>query len=125
MLIILRDRQMGTAELCLPRLGSAERIYHVCHYLRENCTREISVDMAAQTAGLSRSHFLGCFRRVTGQTFTEYLNLQRCERAMKLLRTPGVTPATAARACGFNSVSNFYRAFRTLTGQRPGDFRQT
>lgn len=123
LLTILRDRNMVQEELLLPRLNSAERIHHVCRYLRENCCRAITVDMAARTAGMSRSHFLGRFRQVTGCTFTEYLNRRRCERAMVMLREREATPATVAAACGFSSTSNFYRAFRTLTGQRPGDFR--
>lgn len=79
--------------------------------------------MAAGVAGMSRSHFLAMFRRVTGYTLTEYINHQRCEHATVLLKE-GFSTAAAAEASGFASVSNFYRAFRTITGRRPGDFRE-
>lgn len=123
LLTILRDQNsLQLKEMSMPRLNADERIRHVCVFLQENCCRELTVEMAAQMAGMSRSHFLSVFRRVTGATFTEYINRHRCELATVLLKKGESTPAVAA-TCGFASVSNFYRAFRSITCRRPGDYR--
>lgn len=123
LLIILRDQNnCQMEEMSLPRFNAEERIRHVCIFLQENCCRKLTVEMAAQTAGMSRSHFLVMFRRITGMTFTEYVNIRRCGQAAALLKKGEPVPTVAA-VCGFASVSNFYRAFRTITGRRPGDYR--
>jgi len=124
LLTLLRDGplRLSATSAALPRFSAEERIRHACLFLHENCDRKLTVGAAAQSAGMSRSHFLAMFRRVTGTTFTEYVNTQRCQRAAGLLRQ-GQPAAAAAAASGFASVSNFYRAFRQLTGHSPRDYR--
>lgn len=124
LLLILRDCNLERiGKLELPRLNADERIRHACLYLGENYTRSITVETAARIAGMSRSHFLTVFRRVTGSTFTEYLNRLRCRHAIELLRRNELPLDKIAPACGFSSVSNYYRAFRTEIKRRPGDYR--
>ncbi len=124
LLLILRDCNLERiGKLALPHLNADERIRHACVYLGENYTRSITVETAARIAGMSRSHFLSVFRRVTGSTFTEYLNRLRCQRAIELLHRNELPLSQIANASGFSSVSNYYRAFRAEIKRRPADYR--
>lgn len=123
LLAVLRDLPPERLRpLELPSLTAAERIHHACVFLHENFQRALSVKSAAQIAGMSKSHFQAVFRQVTGATFTEYVNTLRCKQALALLKR-GTAVDETAFAVGFSSVSNFYRAFRSVTGRAPRDFR--
>jgi AraC-like DNA-binding protein len=64
--------------------------------------------------------------RIVGQEgVAARLRRMRIEQARSmLLREPGRPVAAVGFACGFDSESGFYRAFRAATGMSPGDYRK-
>ena len=78
---------------------------------------------AAAELGMSESRFSRFFRRATGNTFTDFVNLVRVNRACQLLMD---TDRQVTRICydvGFNNVANFNRRFREIKGMTPSEFR--
>jgi len=60
----------------------------------------------------------------TGTTYARYVLARRLEHARLLLsQTPRRPVADIAFACGFDSLSTFYRSFRVAFGMSPADFR--
>jgi AraC-like DNA-binding protein len=60
----------------------------------------------------------------TGVTYARYVLSRRLEHARLLLaQTPERPVADIAYACGFDSLSTFYRRFRTAFDQTPAAFR--
>ena len=60
-------------------------------------------------------------------TFFDYINQKRVEAAIKLMQSDTSSREAIldiALAVGFNSTSTFYNAFRKVTGQTPGAYRQ-
>ncbi|HAU39032.1 MAG TPA: hypothetical protein DCX07_15130 [Phycisphaerales bacterium] len=124
LLAILRDAQV------LPHLRDVfgppqarDHIVDVCRFVETRYRGAISVDQAAEIAGLSRSHFHALFRRHTGKTFVEYLNEVRVRAAVRLLKETSSPILDVALACGFGNLSHFYHVFRRLTGQTPRALR--
>jgi len=77
----------------------------------------------AAELGMSESRFSRFFRRATGNTFTDFVNLVRVNRACQLLMD---TDRQVTRICydvGFNNVANFNRRFREIKGMTPSEFR--
>jgi AraC-like DNA-binding protein len=77
----------------------------------------------AAEMGMSESRFSRFFRRATGNTFTDFVNLVRVNRACRLLME---TDRQVTRICyevGFNNVANFNRRFREIKGMTPSEFR--
>jgi AraC-like DNA-binding protein len=77
----------------------------------------------AAEMGMSESRFSRFFRRATGNTFTDFVNLVRVNRACQLLME---TDRQVTRICyevGFNNVANFNRRFREIKGMTPSEFR--
>jgi AraC-like DNA-binding protein len=61
----------------------------------------------------------------SGTTCARYVQTKRLERACALLsRSPHRPVADVAFACGFDSLTTFYRAFRGAFRMSPSDFRR-
>lgn len=105
----------STRRLLLARLERAREILHD--------KGDISLDVLAREAGLSKFHLLRLFKAVHGMTPSGYATAQRMERAKAMLRNSTLTAAAIAEAIGYESDSAFLRAFRRHTGTTPTAFR--
>lgn len=76
---------------------------------------------AVSFMNMSEAYFSRFFKKLSGMTFSDYLNLVKIDRAVELLHQNPDTPATTLMLeCGFNTLRHFYRVFRELTGYAPG-----
>lgn len=91
-------------------------------YIDANIDKLFSLDDIAKHAMLSKAYFSTLFKKYNGISVWEYITIKRVERAIELLRTTDMTKLNIAHQCGFNSSSNFYKAFRKITGKTPDDF---
>lgn len=81
--------------------------------------RDYSFDRAAEFMCLSRPYFSKYFHRMSGMTFTEYLNIVRVSAAAEMISKGGMTMTEIADRCGFGTIRSFNRVFRELTGHSP------
>lgn len=93
-------------------------------YVRRNLSRNIGLDEIAQAVSLSPYHLSRSFRATTGQGLWQFVLECRVREAMHMIRA-GRSPSLAhtARACGFESYSQFIVAFRRFLGQLPSEYR--
>lgn len=98
-----------------------ERIQTVKAYINENLKGEISLDSIAEKAYIDKYYLCHLFKKETGITIKDYINLQRIALAKKLIEE-GKNPASVYRDCGFNDYSSFYRVFKKLSGKSPREF---
>jgi AraC-like DNA-binding protein len=62
----------------------------------------------------------------TGSSFSRTLIAMRLAEARRLLQSQqALTVTDIAHACGFDSLSTFYRVFRIAYGVTPGDIKAT
>ena len=71
---------------------------------------------------MSKTYFSSSFRKLNGISPWEYITIKRIERAIHLIETTSLTKIEIAFKCGFNNASNFYHAFKRVTGKTPADF---
>ena len=93
-------------------------------YIRSEYQREITLDEMCDLVGLSKYYFAREFKRITGHTIVNYINLTRCENAKVLLCESDVSIAQIAAQCGFADQSYFTRVFRATTGMSPTRYRK-
>lgn len=93
-------------------------------YIKENFAKEISVEEAAEFCQFSKSHFMKIFKNVTGDTFLDYVKKCRLEHAYYLLRESEINIEEIGQACGFYNFSYFIRAFKSVYGKSPLQFRK-
>ncbi len=82
------------------------------------------VGATAAEFGLSRRTLQAALRH-EGATYREIIRGVRLRRAMQLLATTDMTLAEVALRAGYTDPSNFSRAFQSLCGVTPGQFRAT
>lgn len=79
----------------------------------------ITFDDAAKYMNFSRPYFSKYFIRMSGMTFTKYLNIIRIEKAVTLLLESQLSVTEVAQNTGFGTIRSFNRVFKELTGYTP------
>ena len=93
-------------------------------FIDRNYSAEIKLMDVADAVGYSRSRFSYLFKSVLGQTFVEYRTKVRGGKAAELLLSSADSITDIACAVGFNTISNFNKAFKLLMGQSPRSYRK-
>ncbi|MFD6059484.1 AraC family transcriptional regulator [Rhodococcus wratislaviensis] len=106
-----------------PRDVNALVRQQVSDFLHRNfADSRLDAHTVAQACNVSRRSL---YRVVGDEGVAGQLRRIRIERAKQMLvHNPARPIGAVATACGFDSESGFHRAFRELTGQTPGDYRQ-
>lgn len=101
-----------------------QKMIAVCSYLSQNCTKDISLDVAAEYAGFSRYHFSRLFKEFTGLSYVEFMTKERLNRACFLLANETLSITDIALLSGFSSISTFNRSFLKYRQDTPSSFRE-
>jgi len=96
----------------------------VVPFINEHQDEDLSLSEVAKAVNMSAFYFCKIFKRATGLTFTEYLARVRVETVKQVLLDPHKRVSEAAYASGFQSLSQFNRVFRRITGQAPSEYKQ-
>ncbi len=92
-------------------------------YISQHQDEEVSLRQVAAAVNTSAFYFCKMFKQATGLTFTDYLARTRIEKVKNLLLNPHKRISEAAYETGFQSLSQFNRVFRRVTGQSPTVWR--
>lgn len=116
---ILRDcRRVGF----FPETRSgAGYVNGVVKYISDNLSPGLGADEVAQQFDISRAKLAADFKRETGMTLKEYVELSCIDRARLLLST-GKSVQAVSIEVGYQSVGTFIRAFKKVTGTTPGAY---
>ena len=101
------------------------RIAEVVDYITENYAEEMSVEIAANMAGMSSPAFSRNFQRITGNKFVEFVNRVRISQACSMLYSTDDQIAAICFEVGFQNIANFNRHFLKMKGITPKEFRET
>ncbi len=114
----------GTVETFQRQQQALDRLRPLFRYLGDNCGNAIQVGQAARICGMSESHFMSVFKRVTGLSFVTYINHYRIERAQALLAKTDESMASISQQVGFCDQSYFGMIFRRIVGMTPVTYRR-
>lgn len=92
-------------------------------YLEVCPCRDISLEDAANWAGVTPQYLSRFFKRHVGVKFIEYVTGTRISQAKKLLTTSEMAVPEIGQAVGYSDPSYFARVFRKHTGYSPNEFR--
>ena len=84
---------------------------------------KMTLNRAAEEAGVSPNYFSALFRKQVGVTFGTYLMERRMCRARDLLRNSSLRSAQIARAVGYQDVHYFSTLFHRVHGCTPREYR--
>jgi AraC-like DNA-binding protein len=96
------------------------RIGRIFDFLMQHYSRNITLTEVAAAAHMTAPAFCRYFKKHTRQTFVAFLNEVRINEACKQL-TAGAHQniSTVAYNCGFNSLTNFNKVFKSIVGHSP------
>lgn len=109
----------------VPVTGIREEIAETIEWINAHFHQRIDLGTLASRIGLSPAHLSRLFHRETRYTLIEYLTSVRVREACRQLAETGSTVSAIAAQCGFGSVAQFARAFRSLTGMSPLTWRKS
>jgi AraC-like DNA-binding protein len=98
-------------------------IWKARRFIREHSDEEISLTHVARAVNISPNYLCEKFKKVTGVNFAKYVAQTRYEKACTLLCDPDLRVSEIAFATGFQSLSQFNRVFRKLSGKSPTEYR--
>ena len=81
------------------------------------------IERMISLSGRTREHVSRSLKKHYGFTLTEYINDLRINYASNLLLNTNTPILEICFACGFQSVSNFYKVFQQKYGVSPREFR--
>ncbi len=99
------------------------RINKVFTYLHGHSNSGVSIAQAASMVHLSESAFCKFFKRISGKTFSDYVNDVRIAKACQLLIETDKPIDEIAFAVGFESQTYFNRVFLKKKATKPKQYR--
>ena len=95
------------------------------NYINTHLDSDLNLEEIARNCHLNKSYFSTLFKKLNGMSPWEYITLKRIELSIHLLKNTKLSTLEISQKCGFNTPSNFYRAFKKLTAQNPNYYRKS
>jgi AraC family transcriptional regulator, transcriptional activator of pobA len=101
-----------------------ENIKKLITHVEKHYDNKISIEEAAGFVNLSSFYFCKTFKKITGRTFVEFLNLYRVNKAEELLRSTQLPITDIAEKVGFCNINYFDRIFKQAKQYPPSACRK-
>ncbi len=101
----------------------SNKIDKIFKYVNKNYQEHISLDEIAAYVNLTVPAFCRYFKKVTGKTFTQFVNECRIFYATKLLTESQSSITDICFECGFNNFSHFNKVFNEVIGKSASKYR--
>lgn len=103
---------------------SSPIVVRICDFIADNFREDIDSADIASAADIHPKYAMNVFKKTTGMTLNDYVNLMRLSYAQALLMQEEANVLQVAMDSGFGSLSAFNKSFRKIAGMSPTDFRR-
>jgi AraC-like DNA-binding protein/ligand-binding sensor protein len=93
--------------------------------IAEHAQDDLSLAAVAHAVNMGASYFSEKFKEATGINFVAYVARTRIVKARNLLQNRNRRISEIAFDVGFQSLSQFNRAFKQVTGKSPSEYRKS
>ncbi|MDR1429401.1 MAG: helix-turn-helix domain-containing protein [Spirochaetaceae bacterium] len=121
-LISLTLESLSCSGPALREADTDRRVSAALRFIAEHYGEPISLDDAAQRAGISAAHLSRIVCSETGESFSSHLAGQRIRRACRELSAGVRSIKELAVLCGFSNANYFSRAFKKTMGITPSEY---
>ena len=102
------------------------KLDHFFLYIEQHYREPLTLREVAGEFGFSASYFARFFKKFSGQTFLNYLNAYRINKARDLLLTNAqMSISEISERVGIANVKTFNRLFRQMNGMSPTQYRKS
>lgn len=100
---------------------SINLLANILNYINDNYKLPLSLSSLAETFGYNKYYFSRLFNKHVGENLNTYINIVRLQHFMN--EKPEKSSVTdLAYACGFDSLTTFYRYYNKLYAEKPKAF---
>lgn len=120
-------RGFRACKRCQPEVKQSpyvEFTQQVIAFLTDHYEQKIGLEEVAAHVGMSPSYVDRLFKQETDETPRSYLEKIRIDKAAHFLANTDKTNLEICLETGFQSTSHFYKVFRQLKQQSPGQYRK-
>ncbi|MEO9020709.1 MAG: AraC family transcriptional regulator [Ginsengibacter sp.] len=103
--------------------SETDRLSEVYKHVQKHFKDDINLHTIATISNLTPQSFCRLFKKRTGKNFVEYLNEVRIAAACKYLLDTDWSISEIGYSCGYKTVSNFNKLFKTIMGNSPKIYR--
>jgi len=100
------------------------RLIDIFNYIKENLTGDLSNKVLANVANVSEDYVGQYFKMLTGINPQDYIEYQRMEEAVNLLRTSKKSIRDIGQSVGYKDTAYFCRRFKMMFGIPAGKMRR-
>ena len=102
------------------------KLESILDYIEKNYSKQICLGDASAEFGFSTSYFARFFKKYSGETFMNYLNAYRINKARDMLFLDSEKSVSRiSELVGIPNVKTFNRLFRQITGTSPTQYRKS
>lgn len=105
-------------------LQDNDRINVIFNFVKEEFKRPIGLSEISEMVNMTNPAFCRYFKKITGKTFTRFVNEYRLAHAAKLLHEKQISITEVCYESGFNNFSHFNKQFKAFTGKSPSTYRK-
>ena len=123
---VVKDMMLFYCEQMIEQNRSAvvmRPVTKTMNYIDAHLHEKITLQEAAEEAGVTRTYLSSIFSKETGMKFNDYILERKIEAAKNMLRFTDMTVSEIAAYLAFSNHSHFDRVFRKITGETSVSFR--
>lgn len=105
-------------------ITSRSRFKALIQYVDEHYMEKWTVEQAALRVNLNPYHFCKIFKKLTGRTFIEHINMSRVNEAEQLLLGSDLSITEVAGLVGCDNPNYFTKLFKQYKGMTPSALRR-
>lgn len=100
-----------------------EIIHKIIRYLDSHYTENYNRRELAEKFKIHDNYMVQLFKKHTGTSISGYINNLRIKASIELIKNDDSKIVDIAYHVGYNNLTYFYRAFKSLTGMTPNEYR--
>lgn len=128
LVLVIRQYDLDNADVLDANVNvtgeNLRRIQNVMDYIDQHITDDLTLKELSAVANMSTSYFSQLFKELNGFSAWDYIISKRVDQAQKLLISSTESIYSIALQSGFNNTTNFYKAFKKITGVSPSTYRK-
>ena len=99
-------------------------VRQMLEFIEQHFSEKIVMQDVVSSLNYSETFLNKRFKKVTGMTFTEYLNRFRIQTAVEILNKESTSSPEVGYLCGFSTPKYFKDVFRKYVGCTPKEYRE-
>lgn len=121
--IIYQENLRTISKRAKKETAGIERSKAMLEFIKEHFPEDIALQDIADSASISKSECIRCFRTILKTSPVTYLNMYRLQYAAGLLSSTSWKISYICQQCGFHETGYFSKTFKKMYGCSPSEYR--